>query len=377
MIGKTLLAIGLAILVLCGGTTSYIYLSTHQSRVVVPPQKPTAATPRAQAFTLPGTLYLAQSGAIYSLSIGRFHQLTPEDGWTQPALFPDGNHMLAVKQSAMYSDVYALTRFGNVSGQLTSNAAPARNPDPGANHWSFYPRLSSDGRTIWMTYDEPKYGYDVVMSVWALPYGGTMRQAKLWTVSNDYTGGDVQPLPLPTGGIIYTKYSYGPDLKLIGQLWFTNRAGAAGRALTTPAEDCGEPALSPSGTRLAMVCSYEKQVSNLVIVPWNGSSMGVRTTVISDQMVAQPIWAPDGSGIAYLAPGVAAGPFQLWWLPQAAYNPPVPSPVPTPTPTPGGPHNGPLPSPTPTVAPTPAPVKPIQVTSNLGFDATSPIAWAP
>ena len=125
-----------------------------------------------------------------------------------------------------------------------------------------------------------------------------------------------------------------------------------------------------------MICSYEKQISNLVIAPWNGSSLGARTTVISDQLVAQPIWAPDGSGIAYLAPGGPAAPFQLWWLPRAAYNPPSPSPVPTPTPTPGGPHNGPLPSPTLTVVPTPAPVKPIQVTTNLGFDATSPMAWA-
>jgi hypothetical protein len=377
VIGRTLLAIGLAVLMVCGATTSYIYLSSRQSRVVVPPQKPTAATPRAQAFTLPGTIYLAQSGALYSLSAGRFHQLTPEAGWTQPTLVPGGTYMLAVKQSSMYSDVYTLTRFGNVANKLTNNISPPRNTDPGAYHWSFYPRLSPDGKTLWMAYDAPKFGYDVVMSVWAMPYGGTIRQAKLWTDSNDYTGGDMQPLPLPTGGIIYTKYSYGPDLKLIGQLWFTNRAGSAGRALTTPSEDCGEPALSPSGTQMAMVCSYEKQISNLVIAPWNGSSMGARTTVISDQMVAQPIWAPDGSGIAYLAPGVAAGPFQLWWLPRVAYNPPAPSPVPTPTPTPGGPHNGPLPSPSPVVVPTPAPVKPIQVTSNLGFDATSPMAWAP
>ena len=91
-----------------------------------------------------------------------------------------------------------------------------------------------------------------------------------------------------------------------------------------------------------------------------------------DQLVAQPVWAPDGSGIAYFAPGVAAGPFQLWFLPKAAYV--APPPAPPPTPTPGGPHNGPLPSPSPT--PAPLPVKPIQVTTNDGFDATSPMAWA-
>ena len=91
---------------------------------------------------------------------------------------------------------------------------------------------------------------------------------------------------------------------------------------------------------------------------------------MSSQQAAQPTWAPDGSGIAFLAPGVAAGEFQLWWLPRAAYAP-IPSPAPTPTP--GGPHNGPVP------APSPAPavvVRPVQVTTNNGFDATSPLAWS-
>ena len=105
--------------------------------------------------------------------------------------------------------------------------------------------------------------------------------------------------------------------------------------------------------------------------------MGARRLVITDQLVAQPTWAPDGSGIAYLAPGANDSPFQLWFLPKNAYAPPVPTPTPTPSPTPGGPYSGTLASPTP-VPPAPAPViKPIQLTANNGFDATSPIAWAP
>lgn len=371
MISRFVLAACLAVVMVVGGTSSYIYLGSKQSKIAAPPQKPTASTPRPQAFTLPGTIYLAQSGALYSLSAGRFHQLTPEAGWTQPSLYPDGSYIVAVKQTHAYSDVYVLNRFGTVVRQVTSNAAPARNLDTGANHWSFYPRLSADGSTLWMAYDEPKYGYDVILSIWAMPFGGNFRQARLWTNANDYAGGDVEPTPLRQGGVIYTKYDYGPDLKLIGQLWYTNRAYSYGRALTSPGEDCRQPALSPDGTQVAMICTYEKQVSYLTIASWNGSSLGPRRTLISEQMVSQPTWAPDGSGIAYLAPGVAAGPFQLWWLPKAAYVPPPPSPPPSPTP--GGPHNGPLPTPTP--PPPPPPVKPIQVTTNAGFDATSPLAW--
>jgi hypothetical protein len=380
MIPRFLLAAGLAVLMVLSGVTSYVYLGSRQSKVAVPPEKPIAAIPRAQAFSLPGTIYIAQSGALYGYSAGRFHQLTPEAGWTQPALSPDGNGLIAVKRSALFSDVYRLTRYGAVTAQLTNNTAPARSTwDTGAYAWSFYPRLSSDQRTLWMSYDGPKVAgngyFDVDMSVWAIPVGGTIRQGRSWTSPNNYTGGDMQPLPLPAGGIIYTKYVYDSEGDRVGQLWYTSRAGSLGKALTSTAVDCGEPSLSPDGHNIAMICTYKKQISYLTIATWNGSSLGPLNTVISDQLVAQPIWAPDGSGIAYMAPGGPAAPFQLWFLPNNAYNPPPPSPIPTPSPTPGGPHNGPLPSPTPSPAPVAPVVKPIQVTTNLGLDATSPLAW--
>lgn len=371
MISRAVLGVVLAIVMVVTGSSTYLYLVRHQSKIAVAPEKPTAATPRPNAFTLPGTLYLAQGGAIYSLSSGRFHELTPEAGWTQPSLSPDASYVIAVKQAPLFSDVYVLNRFGSVVRQVTHNSVPPKNADPGRYHWSFYPRISPDGKTLWMSYDQPKFGYDVVLSVWAMPANGTISQGHLWTNAIDYTGGDTQPVPLPTGGIIYTKYSYYND-RLVGQLWFTNRIYSAGRALTGPTEDCAQPSLSPDGTQIAMTCSYEKQISNLTLASWNGSTLGPRTTIIGDQMVAEPAWAPDGSGIAYLAPGSPDGPFQLWWLPRAAYV--APPPTPTPPVIPGGPHNGPLPSPS--SGPTPAPAVRLEVTANLGFDATSPLAWA-
>ncbi|HET6310313.1 MAG TPA: hypothetical protein VFH00_04845 [Candidatus Nitrosotalea sp.] len=380
MISRFLLAAGLAVLMVVTGVTSYMYMGSRQSKVAAPIQKPPTVTPRSQAFSLPGTLYFAQSGALYSFSAGRFHQLTAEEGWTQPTTFVDGSGLLAVKRSSMFSDVYALSRFGEVGTRFTNNeAAPHDKWDTGANAWSFYPRLSPDGRTLWMSYDGPKAAgngyFDVDLSVWAVPVGASFRQGKLWTTPNNYTGGDVQPVPVAGGAIVYTKYSYDENNNRVGQLWYTNRAGSAGKALTPQSASCAQPSISPDGGLIAMICTYGKQISYLTVAGWNGSSIGTLQTLISDQMVAQPIWAPDSSGIAYLAPGVAAGPFQLWFLPRLAYFPPAPSPVPTPTPTPGGPHNGPLPTPSPSPIPTPPPVKPIQVTTNLGLDATSPLAW--
>jgi hypothetical protein len=385
MISRFLLGVGLAILMVVSGMTSYVYLGSRQSKAAVPPQKPTAS-PRAQPFSLPGTLYLAQSGALYSFSAGRFHQLTLEDGWMQPALYPDGSYLLAVRRQPNYTNVYQLTTYGNAIVPLTNNEAPARVKwDTGANQWSFYPRLSADQRTLYMSYDGPKFGYfngysfddyNINMAVWTMPVGGTIKQGRQWTTPNEYTGGDIQPIPLASGAILYTKYSYDSSGTRVGQLWYASRPGVAGTALTTQAASCAQPSISPDGANIAMVCTYGKQISYLTVATWNGSSPGTLRTVISNQLVAQPIWAPDGSGIAYLAPGGATGPFQLWFLPKNAYNPPAPPPVPTPTPTPGGPHNGPLPTPTPSPVPPPPVVKPIQVTTNLGFDATSPLAWA-
>jgi len=380
MIPRILLAAGLAALMVVTGVTSYLYLGSRQSRVVAPIQKPPTATPLPKALTLSGTLYLAQSGALYSYSAGRFHTLTAQDGWMHPAVTPDGTGLIAVKRNVMFSDVYSMTRLGQVTAQLTHNqAAPRDRWDTGANAWSFYPRLNADGGTLWMSYDGPKYAnngyFDVDFAVWTVPVGAPIQQGRMWTTSNDYTGGDVQPVPVAGGGIIYTKYSYDENSNRVGQLWHTNRAGSYGRELTPQSASCSQPSISPDGGRIAMICSYGKQVSNLVVAGWSGSGLGALNTLISDQMVAQPIWAPDGSGIAYLAPGVAAGPFQLWFLPKNAYDPPAPSPVPTPTPTPGGPHSGPLPSPTPSPIPPPPVVKPIQITFIQGFDATSPLAW--
>jgi hypothetical protein len=178
---------------------------------------------------------------------------------------------------------------------------------------------------------------------------------------------------------MYTKYGYGADGNLVGQLWLTTRPtpyGTEGRPLTSQGEDCHQPSISPDGHQVAMICTYEKQISQLTIASWDGSNLGPRRAVITDQLVSQPTWAPDGSGIAYLAPG-ATDSFQLWFLPKNAYNPPAPSPTPVPSATPGGPYNGAQPSPTPVAATPPPVIKPIQITTNNAFDATSPIAWAP
>jgi len=392
VISRLLLGAGLVILMVVSSVGSYMYLGSRQSNLASAPKEPTAASPTPGAFHLPGTLFLAQGGAIYSLSAGRFHQITSGAGWTQLANYP-GDNLLAVKRSLLFSDVYVLNRFGKVLKKFTNNNVPASNPDPSARHWAFYPRLSYNSKTLFMSYDKPKAGFDVPMSIWAMPVGGSFAQARLWTVSIDYTGGDMAPLPLPSGGIIYTKYLYN-NAKIVSEVWLSpgperdygcyplciepppGQSGI-GRALTIPAEDCSQPSLSPDHKTIAMICSRQTQASYLTLATFNGSKLGPRRYVITNQLVAQPTWAPDGSGIAYLAPAQLGQGFQLWFLPKLAYAPPTPSPLPVQVPTPGGPVNSPGPIPSPTAAPPAVVVKPVQITTSLAFDATSPLAWIP
>ncbi len=377
MISRILLGVFLAALMVVTGVSTYLYLGGRQSHVAAAPLSPTLQSPSPRALVLPGTLFLVQNGAIYSLSVGRFHEIATSGGWMQPALTPDGN-LLVVRKTAFYSDIFELNRFGRQLKQLTFDAAPRRSYDTGDNHWAFYPRISGDGKTVFFAYDKPKGGYEVDMSIWSMPLSCGLRCGTDWSYSEGYTGGDMQPIPVH-GGIIYTKYLRAADGSIISQLWFLNRPYPydlyAGRALTTPQEDCREPNISPDGHYIAMICTYTKQISNLVIAPFYGSGIGPMKTVISNQMVAQPTWAPDGSGIAYLAPGLPDAPFQLWYIQRAAYFPPVPSPVPSPSAFGGGPLGSPTASPS--ASPTPAVVvKPIQLTVFQGFDAASTMAWA-
>jgi len=375
VIGKPAATAALVITMLLSGVGTYIYEAAHQTELRKVAKAPTKIAPAPPAYLLSGTLYLAQGGALYSLGGGVFKSVTPAGGWTQPSLLPNSSSLLAVKRDQSYSNVYQLGLDGSVQSQLTNNAGSRFNSDPGANHWSFYPRFSPDEKTLYMSYDSAKQlDYEVDSAIWGLPIGATINQGRRWTSPNQYTGGDVQPLPLPGGGLIYVKYDEDTDGKMASELWLTTRPLSAGKALTTFDEDCSQPALSPDGTMLAMICSRKQQQSQLVIAPFDGSSLGDRRVLVSDQWVAQPAWSPDGAGIAYLAPAGSGGLFQLWWLAKGAYAPPPPGPSPSPTPTASAARKG-KPTPKPTAAPAPVPVKPVQITTDVGFDATSSIAW--
>lgn len=286
---------------------------------------------------LPGTIYVAQRGRLFRLQDRVFSQLpTSQSGqWMQPAAANDGSRLVAVLREAQSSDLYLLSGDGAVTKQLTHHAARVVQD----NHWVFWPKVSSDGTTLFASHDSPKNGFDVDLSVWSGPLNGKVLSHR-WSTPNPFTGGDAHPAPLPSGGVIYSQYAIA-DGKVFSKLILQRGMTAEPVGLTNPRDDCDQAAVSPDGTAVAMVCSQGKQTTRLVVGRLRGHVLDNLRVVAADCLCAAPAWSPDGHGIAYLAPADSAGHFQLWWVAGAD------------------------------AAPQPAQ----RVTNNLDLDATSAPAW--
>ncbi len=68
---------------------------------------------------------------------------------------------------------------------------------------------------------------------------------------------------------------------------------------------------------LAMVCTQGGQASHLEVASFDGRTMGTPRVLAGGSLCAFPTWAPDGSGLVYLAPD-SNGDFTLWWIEGAA-----------------------------------------------------------
>jgi len=323
------------------------FLSTRKAAIatITHVTKPTQAKP---VFVLPGTLYLAQHGDIYRLSNGRFTDLEMPGNatWMQPAVIPGSFNILVVQRTAAYSEVYEVSAKGDIIEQLSNNATKSSTIQ--LNHWMFWPRVAADGKTVYVSYDSPKTSatYRVDFAVWkGLLDSGKLAQREL-SVPWNFTGGDVEPTALPDGSVLYAKFQVGGG-NVFSQVVLQTVALAAPLYLTDAASDCGQPALSPDATQVAMVCAGGTGLQNtrLEVATLTGRKLGSPTVLVDNCLCAAPVWAPDGGGVAYYAPapGDATGHFQLWWIAGAGNS----------------------------VTQKP----PRQVTDDLDFDALSPPAW--
>ncbi len=344
------------------GSGVYLYLGTLKSKVVQErPQLPTVTKPK---FVLPGTMFVVQEGRLFKLNAGNFTEIGPGGDWSQPTLTPDHTKLIVVLRTGYSSDLYVLDLDGHVLKRLTKD--DSRYVE--YNHWAFYPRVSPDGANVVYSYDSPKLN-GVDLSVWSMPLNGAQWQARRWTDPYYYTGGDVSPIPLATGGLLFVRHSIDQSTAVHSQIYYQSRALAIAKPLTAEADDCSQAALSPDGIQIAMVCSHGKQSTVLEVAPFNGTALGPARVLLDGGLYASPAWSPDGKALAYFAPQGLAGHFQLWYLalPVAATPPPSLSATPSPSTSSGASS---IVAPT----PTPAPV-PVQVTEGVDLSATSPPVW--
>lgn len=265
---------------------------------------------------LPGTMYVIQQGALYRFQHGNFTQITSEAGWTQPAADPRGGQLVVVQRKQNYSDLYLMSTSGRVISQLThDNSSQVEN-----NHWSFFPRFSPTGSKLFYGYD-PKDGYNsykVDLAIFASPSDPSASGSVQWSYPNDYTGGDVDPIPMRDGGLLYVKYSIDLQFQVHSQLWLQKRAATDGVPLTAADMNCAQAALSADEKQIAMVCRKNSNTSNeLDVASFDATSgqLGSVTTLVSGVLSASPAFSPDGKTVVYLAPSTPGGGFQLWTAP--------------------------------------------------------------
>jgi Tol biopolymer transport system component len=347
------------------GSGVYLYLGTLKSKVVQ--ERPVLPTVTKPKFVLPGTMYVVQDGRMFKLNAGSFTEIGPAGDWSQPTLTPDHTRLIAVSRSAHFSDLYLLDLNGHVVKRITKNDSRVIE----YNHWAFYPRVSPDGANLVYSYDSPKMTKGVEegvdLSVWSMPLNGSQYQARRWSDPYWFSGGDISPIPLAGGGLLFVRHSIDPSTVVHSQIYYQARALALAKPLTSNTDDCSEPALSPDGTQLAMICSRGKQTTALEIAPFNGTVLGPARVLMEGGLYGSPVWSPDGKALAYYAPTGLTGHFQLWYLPLPVAA--TPSAATSPSPSTSA-HASSIVAPTPTPAPAP-----VQVTEGVDLSATSPPVW--
>jgi hypothetical protein len=290
---------------------------------------------------MPGTIYVSENGTIYKIANGSISALPlpPTGSWVQPHVLSDGS-LLVVQRFDAYSDIYHVSASGAVLGQLTNDS----NSTLQQNHWAMWPTVATDGSVLYST-DSPKPppngGYEVDFAVWSMAADGT--QPTQWSTPDPYTGGDIQPAGLPDGSVLYASYAITAQGAVYSTLGIQSGPLAKMTALTTPEQDCGSPAVAPDGVTVAMICTSDKQTTNLEIATLNGTTLSSPRVLVGNCLCNSPSWASHGSNLLYMNSQSTSGNFSLWSI-----------------------NN-----------PTAAQPNPQQVTdSSVDLDATSAAAWS-
>jgi Tol biopolymer transport system component len=278
---------------------------------------------------LPGTIYVSQQGSIYAISGSSVRRLALPSGgvWTQPRVLGDGS-LLVIRRFDAYSDLYHVSAAGRVISQLTSDDQSTTNPTLQLDHWILWPAVGADGSSVYFATDAPKpapnQSYEVDFSLWSAPLtaafsigdtgvGGGTR----WSVPDLYTGGDIQPVPLPNGSMLYASYANTGTGTVVTVLGLQTGPSSRMQSLTTPQQDCGAPAVAADGVTVAMVCTHSGQAADLEVATLEGNSLGPARVLVANCLCNSPSWSQSGDNLLYMNAADPNGNFGLWYIANA------------------------------------------------------------
>jgi Tol biopolymer transport system component len=298
-------------------------------------------------FAISGRLYVTKSRRLYRFA-----------GTTTTALSPAG---LRLQDPAATLDgaTLAYAQLGQDSSVIEVSDPELANPHPvtdvtgrDGSLWAFTPSFASDGRSLAYLTDRGKQGGPPDLGIWR--YDLVRHATQRLVTPYPYTGGDADPSWRPTGDaqLLYVTYLYAgdPPAPAARLTWYSPGRGRD-LFISPAAERNFQPAWSPDGRFVAYIRAAAGSDDLYVMaVPPTFSrephpSPTESATLLQSGTVAQPVWAPDGSALAFLK--LVDGSFDLYVLPVATDG----------TSRAAGP--------------------PVAITSGSFLDADSRLAWSP
>ena len=304
-------ALALVLVALVVAACSPSGATSHDPGKVVTPAKRVAVA---------GRLYATKGRTLYRFSGTRLTVLLSGTKVKDPAATPDGSRLAFAELQTQSSMIVVADSTGQNQRTLTPASAPE-----GAL-WGLAPAFSTDGQRLAYLTDRgkppssPQNLQPNDLGIWMLD--NASGQSHRIATPVPYTGGDSDPTfrPGTDDQLLYTTYLYGGvPLQPVARItWLSLRTGLRHYLSPDQARNF-QPAISPDGRFVAFIHGSPTG-DDLWVMPlaqtYGREPQPYPTeaaATLQTGMVSQPVWAPDGSAIAFLK--LVDGSFDLFILP--------------------------------------------------------------